>query len=301
LYDSLRKALSRVQRLIFEQEVSKKGWRKIKSLKKQAKSLVRSTSWAVFKGKKESHKKEMVEKYLTLAKDIESRIEENISYCQDIELTKYKNYISLFINQIDRRLLKGETIPAEEKVFSIFEEHTEWISKGKRNAELGNLVMITTNQHQLILDYKIMYKEKDAPQIAPLLERLKTNYPNQTIDSLSTDKGFYSKNNLEDCIQAGIRKVVMPKKGKCNKTEYAKEHEPEFIKLRNKHSAVESNINSLEHHGLNRCMDKGKLHFERYVAVSILAYNLHLIGKEIIKREKEEQEKVRHKLFKQAA
>ena len=71
-------------------------------------------------------------------------------------LEKYKNYITKFTDQIERRLLKGESIAAEEKIFSIFEEHTEWITKGKLNkkVELGHLLLITTDQHQYIIDYK---------------------------------------------------------------------------------------------------------------------------------------------------
>ena len=301
LHDSVRKALERVQKLIKKNIVSSTGWRKIKSTKQAFKSLQRSTSWAVFKGKKEDHKKNMVKEYLHQAKEIDVKITALLENYKDEELTKYKNYITLFVNQIDRRLLKGEVIQPEEKVFSIFEEHTEWINKGKRNAELGNAMMITTNQYQLIIDYKIMCKEKDAAQIVPLLERLKTKYPNETIDSLSTDKGFYSKDNFEYCVTAGIKKPILPKKGKCNKEEYEREHDVTFVKLRNKHSAVESNINMLEHHGLKRCMDKGKPHFERYVSLSVLAYNLHIIGNELVKRIKAKQEKEKLNCFKQAA
>jgi hypothetical protein len=152
-------------------------------------------------------------------------------------------------------------------------------------------MMITTNQHHLIMDYKIMFKERDAQQVEPLLARLKTVYLNQTIDSISTDKGFWSASNFNCCVGAGIKNVVLPKKGKCNKKEYAREHTETFIKLRNKHSAVESNINALERHGLNRCMDKGKEHFERYVALSVLSYNLHLVGKEIIRQQYEKEKK----------
>ena len=88
----------------------------------------------------------------------------------------------------------------------------------------------------------------------------------------------------------------MYQKGKCNKTEYERQQTDTFIKLRNKHSAVESNINMLEHRGLNRCMDKGKKHFERYVALSVLAYNLHLVGKEIIRQQKEKEFTKKQKL-----
>lgn len=306
LNDSVRKVLNRITYLMAKDKISLQGWRKTKFIIKDFKRLLRSTSWAVFKGKKEDYKKMMVHTYLDKAKYIECKLLKVLEDCQDEELKKYTDYVTLFINQIDRRLLKGETIPSEEKVYSIFEEHTEWISKGKRTPELGNLMMITTNQYHLIMDYKIMYKEKDASQIPSLLKRLHIAYPNQRIDSISTDKGFWSKANFESCVNAGIKQVVMPKKGKCNKVEYEREHTKTFIKLRNKHSAVESNINMLEHRGLNRCMDKGKPHFERYVALSVLAYNLHLVGKEIIKQQLEKEKKAYTKTpkenqFKQAA
>lgn len=254
----------------------------------------------MFKGKREEVKRYWVKKYLEQSRDIMNRANEVLSANTNDELKRYIDYVALFTDQIERRLLNGEVIPSDEKVYSIFEPHTEWISKGKRNPELGNTVLITSNQYHLIMDYKIMFKEKDASQIVPLLERLKNNYPNHTIESLSTDKGFYSKDNHKAGVNAGINKMIMPKKGKPNKEEYAREHEEIFIKLRNKHSAVESNINMLEHHGLNRCMDKGKANFERYVALSVLAYNLHLIGNELAKREREKQQQ-RELYHKQAA
>jgi transposase, IS5 family len=299
LNDSVRKALNRIIELIVKGSVSADGWRKVRYAIRDFKTSLRSTSWAVFKGKKEEYKTSKVKQYLSTAKGIEVKLQQALRVCGDKELKKYTDYISLFIDQIERRLLKGEVIPAEEKVYSIFEEHTEWISKGKRSPELGNLMMITTNQYHLIMDYKIMYKEKDASQVIPLLERLETMYPNQRIDSISMDKGFWSKSNFDSCVNTGIKNVIMPKKGKCNKKEYEREHTQEFIELRNKHSAVESNINMLEHHGLNRCMDKGKEHFERYVALSVLAYNLHSVGKEIIRQKQEEEKKAIAKALKQ--
>lgn len=181
--DSIRKSLSRLEKLIFKRVVSSEGWRKIKSTKKNYKSLLRATSWAVFKGKREDYKRAMVRKYITQAQEIELKLKIVLANCEDEELQKYTAYISLFINQIERRLIKGELIPAEEKVFSIFEDYTEWINKGKRNPELGNSLLITTNQYHLIMDCKIMFKEKDVSQIVPLLERLKTNYPSEIIDS----------------------------------------------------------------------------------------------------------------------
>jgi hypothetical protein len=67
------------------------------------------------------------------------------------------------ITQIDRRVLKDEIIPHEEKVFSIFEEHTEWVSKGKTGVpvELGVRVCVLEDQHQFILHHRVMWQETD--------------------------------------------------------------------------------------------------------------------------------------------
>ena len=73
-------------------------------------------------------------------------------------------------------------IPVAEEIFSIFEEHTDpiaigWITKGKQNKRvaLGHLLLITSDQHQFIIDYKIMEGEKDASQVKPLTERIEKN------------------------------------------------------------------------------------------------------------------------------
>lgn len=302
LWDSLRSILRVINNLkILTGEIE--GWRNLKSIKSKTKSLFRACSQAVFKGKNEDRKKETVKLYLNQARVILLRSNEVLQKYPTDELQKYILYTAKFIDQIERRLLKGESIPSEEKTYSIFEEHTEWLVKGKRAPELGNNILITTNQYHLIMDYKIMYNEKDASQIEALLGRLKTNFPNEKIKSLSTDKGFYSKSNFEKCVNAGIENVIMPKKGKPNKVEHEREHSKLFISFRRGHSAVESDINMLEHHGLNRCLDRGLAHYEKYVALSVLAYNLHRIGNELVRlqRKKEEQAFRRKEKYKQAA
>ena len=106
------------------------------------------------------------------------------------------------------------------------------------------------------------------------------------IGSISFDKGFWKQIN-KDVLQLYIPDVIMPKKGNKNKIEQEEESTKKFKELRNKHSAVESNINSLEHHGLNRCPDKGKKGFIKYTALGVLSYNLHILGFAIMtKREK---------------
>ena len=208
-------------------------------------------------------------------------------------LQQYSDYTSKFIDQIERRLLKGEVIPADEKIFSIFEPHTEWISKGKLNkkVELGHLVLITTDQNSFIVDYKVMEKQKDAQQINDLAGRIKTKFSDAAISSHSFDKGFWSRDNLTLLMEQEIATVVLPKRGRHTAEDKERESEPGYKKISRKHSAVESNINMLEHHGLNRCRDKGLEHYKKYVGLSVLAYNLHQLGKKIITQQKKEEEK----------
>ena len=206
-------------------------------------------------------------------------------------------------SQIERRLLQGEAIPSQEKIYSIFEPHTEWINKGKKNkpVELGHLLLITTDQYQFIIDTKIMEGEKDVSQVKPLQERLDKNFNHILIASHSFDKGFWSKDNLEVLTAAGTTKqVVLPKRGKHNKEDKERESHKIFKVKRNAHSAVESNINMLEHHGLNRCMDKGLHGYKRCVGLSVLAYNLHILGNVLQTQDRRQIEKERSAL-KQAA
>ncbi len=168
-----------------------------------------------------------------------------------------------------------------------------------KKVELGHLLLITTDQHHFIADYKIMENEKDPVQIKSLTARIEKNFKSRKIHSHSFDKGFYSKDNLQMLQQANIEQVILPKKGKLNKEEKQREDSKQFRQLRYAHSAIESNINMLEHHGLNRCADKGLRGYKRYVGLSVLAYNLHILGNCLIEKEKQKEEKQLKKIIKQ--
>jgi IS5 family transposase len=83
---------------------------------------------------------------------------------------------------------------------------------------------------------------------------------------------------------------VLPKKGRCSAAEAAREADPRFIRLRRRHSAVESAINALEVHGLDRCRDHGITGFKRYVALAVVARNIQRLGA-ILQAEAQERER----------
>jgi hypothetical protein len=93
--------------------------------------------------------------------------------------------------------------------------------------------------------------------------------------------------------------VVVPKKGRLSKVDQEREKSPEFIEKRRAHSAVESAINALEVHGLDRCLDHGIDGFRRYVALAVVARNIQRLG--AILRDQERKELERRERYKKAA
>jgi IS5 family transposase len=300
LWESIRKTLDTIPHLVNLLQI--KGWRKIKALKKNIHILGRNAANAIYKKSNKENSHKLVKKFLSAAKKLSAELlaliekysQKGVARPKQVvkrmeDLKRYNDYILKFSNQVERRILKGEVIPASEKIFSIFEEDTEWLTKGKRGklVELGHAVLVTTDQYHFIVDYKVLEKENDVKQVADLSDRLQKRYPSTTIRSHSFDKGFWSVENLATLEKASITEVVLPKKGRQSAADKEREGSDNFKKYRRKHSAIESNINMLEHHGLSKCMDKGIKGFKRCVGVSVLAYNLHKIGNVIIAKELE--------------
>lgn len=291
LWDSARKCTDVIGQFL-EKYPTIKGWRKLQDWHKQLKNKMREVSQSNKKG--EEKKKSIVTGYLDKARLFMQKLKnekENLPM-KDImdtgfhySLEYYMEMLEKHIDLLDRRVLKNEKIPHEEKVFSIFEDYTEWITKGKLypNVELGKNVQITTDQYHLIIFHKVMEGEVDKSTVVPVADAVLARY---MVESWSFDKGFFSKENKE-ALSLYVDKVIMPKKGKLNIAEHEEEHQAGFVKLRNRHSAVESNINALEYRGLDRCPDKGLPNFKRYVAMAVCAYNLHLIGAELQRQEKQ--------------
>lgn len=299
LWDSSRKALDTIE-FFTNKYPTIKGWRKSNDWFRSLKNLSRAVGKASASGGKgkEERVKKTTKKYLTKAISFKNKLEKSKSDFLIIDVEDLVNLFALerfvilmdkHINLVERRIIKGEKILHEEKLFSIFEEYTEWITKGKKrpNVELGKMLSITTDQYGLIIDYYIMENESDSQVIIPIVDRVLMKYK---IYSWSFDKGFWHKDN-KWLLETVVEKVIMPKKGKRNKQEAEEEHTPSFKKLKNKHSAVESNINELEHNGLDRCPDRTYHGFKRYIGMGITAYNLHRIGKQLLRLELEKQKK----------
>lgn len=295
LWDAGRKCVDWIEKLHAQPGLTLPAWRKAKDWRRRLKSLQRSTSKIVHGGggtaaAKATRTHAAVREYLAVGHELAAKVSASLlALCdQPVTLPHWESLqyfhamLVKHLDLVDRRLLRHETIPATEKVYSLFEPHTEWIQKGKArpNVELGHRFLVATDQHELVQDYAVLLGEAEVDQSIPLADRLLHRYGPGSLASLSFDKGFTRADDRE-LLRLYVPTVVMPKRGKKNAAETAEEHGKQFVALRHQHSAVESDINSLEHHGLNRCLDVGYDAYQRYAGYGILAYNLHVIGREL--------------------
>lgn len=303
LWDAGRKCVDLIAKYRDEFGYALPGWRKAKDWRRRLKALERMTAKAVHGGGsgKEQRVRQAVREYLGTGRELAAKVSESLVGLCDypVELTHWEalayfhTMLDKHLDLVERRLLQNEKIPAEEKVFSLFEPHTEWIQKGKQrpNVELGHRLLIATDQHELIQDYDVPVGGADVDQSVPVADRLLHRYGAGSLASLSFDKGFTRAEDRE-LLSLYVPTVVMPKRGRKTDTDTVRENEKKFVALRRQHSAVESDINSLEHHGLNRCLDVGPAGYHRYVGYGVLAYNLHVIGRELLARERARRDAV---------
>lgn len=302
LWDSARKCLDQVSRFLAKYS-DIEGWRKIANWRGEMKGLMRELGKASSSGGKckQDRVVHAAQKYLTKAKALLKKLDEElpnfpvndtIDLVVILTLEHFMALVDKHIDMVERRILKGEKIPHAEKLFSVFETYTEWVKKGKLhpNVELGKKLAITTDQYDLIVDYKLMHETQDRDITLEVADRLLSRY---NISSWSFDKGFWNKDN-KPLLELEIPRVIMPKLGKRTKAEEAEENSRPFRRLKNKHSAIESNINELENRGLDRCPDRGLHHYSRYIGLAVCAYNLKKIGRQILKREREALKRVEY-------
>ena len=244
---------------------------------------------------------DMAEGYLTRADHTRQQVSPHdpLSMAWLSVLDDFMKHARRQIDQIDRRVLQGERIPHDEKVFSLFQPHTEWISKGKAGVpvELGLRVCIMEDQNRFILHHRVMVKTTDDQMAFAMVGETKQKFP--TLRAVSMDKGFHSPANQE-VLKSRLERVVLPKKGRLSQAEKDRQSDPEFVNLRKQHSAVESAINALEVHGLDKCPDHGLKGFKRYVAMAILARNIQRLG-EVLRQQEQEAAQRKRGPYKKAA
>jgi len=185
------------------------------------------------------------------------------------------------IIQCERRILKGEEVPAEDKIVSIFEDHTDIIVRGKSNCpvEFGHKILLAAGKSGLITQYATLRGNPCDGEFLPrLIETHKTQF-DRVPASLAADRRFFSADNEAYARKARVRRLSIVKPGKRSTLREAFEKQPWFRRLQNFRAGIEGLISALMRGcGLKRCLWKGLRSFESYVGLGIVTFNLRRIA-----------------------
>ena len=196
------------------------------------------------------------------------------------ELSHYLPLVEKIIEQADKRIIKGEKVPPDEKLYSLFEEHTELIVRGKagKPIEFGHKILIAQTGEKFIHHYKVMEKRiEDKELLMPAVEAHKEmfgSYP----DVLSTDKGFYESMQQISSLEEKIPVVSISKKGRRNQAEYERETSDAFVDGQRFRAGSEGSISVLKRaFKLGKCFFKGFKNYAASVGFAVLCHNLVLL------------------------
>lgn len=184
--------------------------------------------------------------------------------------------------QAVRRVFAAQAVPAEAKLVSLFEAHTDIIRRGKprQSAEFGHKVWLGEVEGGFITQYTVLDgNPPDQKQWQPTLARHIAQFGHPPWQA-SGDRGVYSPDNETVAEQLGVRRVVLPKPG--YKSTERRQHEKQrwFRRGRHFHAGVEGRISVISRkHGLDRCRNRGRIGFERWVGWGVIANNLAAMGR----------------------
>ena len=195
------------------------------------------------------------------------------------EVDHYKPLIKQVIEQAQRRVLQGESVPVSDKIFSLFETHTDMIIKGSRAIQYGHKLNLSSGKSGLILDVVIESgNPADTDRLLPMLDRHIDNY-GQAPRQLAVDGGYASKANLDKAKALGVEDVAFHKKRGLS-IEAMVKSQWVYRQLRNFRAGIEAAISCLKRaYGLARCSWKGLTHFKSFVWSSVVAHNLALLAR----------------------
>jgi transposase, IS5 family len=197
------------------------------------------------------------------------------------DLAHFQPLVQQVLAQTERRVLGGETVPASDKLVSLFEPHTAVIRRGTLpvDAEFGRKLVLDEVDGGLVTRYAILEgNPPDAPQLTDSLAHHVARFAHPP-DVLAADRGFHTTANERHAANVGVRCVALPKPGARTAPRRAWERRPAFRRAHRFRAGVEGRISLLKRRfGLRRCRYHGSAGMERWVGWSILAHNLRQIS-----------------------
>ncbi len=197
------------------------------------------------------------------------------------------------IDQTRRRVLFGEQVATDEKIYSIFEPHTDLIKRGKVRTpvEFGHKVFLAESAQGLITQYEVLKgNPPDEAHVASSLQRHRLAF-GRAPQLYGSDRGFFSEQNLASCQHAGVKVVCIPQRGgKRTARREAYEKSVVFKTGQRFRAGIEGRISVLfRGRGMKRCLAEGRDRFELWVGAAVLANNLMRIAAMLMARSSRRQ------------
>jgi IS5 family transposase len=201
------------------------------------------------------------------------------------------------INQARRRVLDGEQVPTAEKIYSIFEPHTDLIKRGKVRTpvEFGHKVFLAESAKGLITQYEVLKgNPMDEVHVAPSLKRHHRAF-RRAPELYATDRGFFSEQNLTVCVQGAVNTICIPQRGGSKTPQrQAYERSAVFKQGQRFRAGIEGRISVLMRgRGMKRCRTEGAERFTLFVGAAVLANNLLIVAALLTKRSSRRRKAVR--------
>src|SRR5579871_1777424 len=208
-------------------------------------------------------------------KDALQRVGQPTARCLADQLTTFMPRVQQIRRQTQRRVLNGESVPARDKLVSLFEPHTAIIRKGKfgKEVEFGRVVWLDEVEGGIVSRYAILPgNPPDADQLRPSLD-----HHQQVFDTpphlLTADRKVFSPKGEAYATQQGVKYVAIPKPGARSAARQAHEAQSWFRSGRNWRAGLESRISLLKRRfRLDRCLYHGEDGMSRWVGWGVIAY-----------------------------
>jgi hypothetical protein len=297
--DGVRKILGFCTELDATYELS--GWRQRRQLLQKVREVNRQIARIAHR-KGAKYKERLASQYRSLLDRTQVIIERAEATCETLErdfdldlattftIDEIRRFIGLTQQVCDtarRRVLEGEEVPNSDKLFSLFETHTQLYRRGKAGEpnQFGRLVLVFEDKLGFISHHCVMDRDKADKDVAVNETRKVQTRLKQAIEELSFDRGFHSRANQIELSEI-VSGVCLPKPGVKQSAVQLQAASLKFHKAKKRHPGVESAIGALQSgNGLVRCRDIGEVGFERFVALAILGRNIQSLGKLILSRE----------------
>jgi IS5 family transposase len=204
------------------------------------------------------------------------------------EIAHYCGLGARAIDQARRRVLDGEQVPNAEKIYSIFEPHTDLIKRGKVRTpvEFGHKVFLAESAKGLITQYEVLKGNPcDEVHVAPSLKRHRRAF-GRAVELYASDRGFFNEANVACCVNDGVNTVCIPQRGGSKTPQrQAYEKSAPFKQGQRFRAGIEGRISVLMRgRGMKRCRAEGADRFALFVGAAVLANNLMIVAALLTKR-----------------